>query len=136
MRSDKILKEFGNHIGVRNMIFDHQRSCSLMINKDNVIIINDIQDTSIMISCIIGPVSKQQISDSKTAMELLSMNMLFAAENGPYVGYEPNSSALVLSVTNNHEEMSPLIMESQISYLLQNKQHVTSTLAERGINLI
>jgi len=133
MKSDKILRDFGNHIGVKNMSFDHKRTCSLMVDKENIIIINDIDDKSIMLSCIIGPLQQACLSDSKTAMELLSMNMLFAAENGPYVGYEPQGKSLILSIANEQQEMTPQTMESQISYLLQNKSHIRNVLAERDI---
>jgi len=132
MKSDKVLKDFGEHIGIRNMIFDHKRSCSIVVANDNIIVINDVQDTALMINCIVGPVDKKNIADSKTTMKLLSMNMLFAAENGPYVGFEPTQNTVVLSVTTNLEEATPLVMESQISYLLKNKWLVRASLEESG----
>lgn len=135
MKNDEVLKEFGNHIGVKNMSFDIQGSCSLLIGKENVIIINNIQDTSLMLSCIVGAISQTQINDSATALELLSVNMLFASQNGPYVGYEPKNQALILSITNHQEEMTPVIFESQINYLIRCKEQVNKTLEERGIFL-
>lgn len=135
MKSDQLLKDFGNYIGVRNMLFDSKRTCSLMVDKDSLIIINDLDDKAIMLSCIVGTLLPQTLVDSKTAMELLSVNMLFAAENGPYVGYEPQGKALVLSVANPQEEMTPQAIESQIAYLLKNKQQVRQTLEERDIAL-
>lgn len=106
-----------------------------MVDNDNLIIINDLDDQAIMISCLIGPMAPQDLTDSKMAMELLSMNMLFAAKNGPYVGYEPQGKSLMLSVSNPQEEMTPQVLESQIAYLLKNKQQVKDVLAEREITL-
>jgi hypothetical protein len=133
MNSDRILKAFGNHVGVKNMVFDYQRTCSLVVDKKDVIIINDIEERSIMISCILGRLDKESLSDSKIVMELLSVNMMFAADNGPYVGYEPRENSVVLSVANLQEEMTPLMVSSQITYLLKNKRHVKKKLAERDI---
>lgn len=135
MKNNEVLKEFGNYIGVKNMSFDIHGSCSLLIGKENVIIINNIQDTSLMLSCVVGPISQTHIDDSATALELLSVNMLFASQNGPYVGYEPKNQALMLSVTNHQEEMTPVIFESQINYLIRSKEQVKKTLEERGIFL-
>lgn len=135
MKNNEVLREFGNHIGVKNMSFDIKGSCSLMIGKESVIIINNIQDTSLMLSCIVGAISQEQIKDSTTALKLLSLNMLFASQNGPYVGYEPNNKALMISVTHHREEMTPLVFESQINHLIRNKEKVKTVLEERGVLL-
>jgi hypothetical protein len=136
MNNKELLRNFGEHIGIRNMTFGYQKSCSLNINDSHLINIIDINDSALLVSVVLGNIDAPQFQSSEVTLELLSMNMLFASVNGPVVSYEPVNKSVLLSRAIDSAELSPVVLEEQIKYLVENCEHVRSTLAERNVQLM
>ncbi|EOZ9391072.1 CesT family type III secretion system chaperone [Enterobacter cancerogenus] len=131
MDNNELLKNFGNDIGIKNLRLDSQRSCQLNIENKYLVLINEIDDENLLLNGVIGNLSASAIEQSATA--LLSMNMLFANIDGPYVTWEPNHQILLISKPLNTPESDVITLHEQIKHLLQNVHHIKETLNQEGI---
>ncbi|CAI1011910.1 CesT family type III secretion system chaperone [Serratia quinivorans] len=129
MTNDELLHQFGQHVGIKNLRFDAQRSCQLNIDNQDIVIFNEINSENIMLNCIVGHIPPQQAETS--ALILLSTNMMFASVNGPYVTWEPQNQILLLSLPLQSTLLDITGIEEQISLMLKNVAHLRSSLTEK-----
>lgn len=134
MNNNELLKNFGNDIGIKNLRLDTQRSCQLNIENKYLILINEIDDENLLLNGIIGNFSPETIE--KSATTLLSMNMLFANIDGPYVTWEPTNQILLISKPLHTPEADVITVHEQIKHLLQNIHHIKETLTQEGIEFV
>ncbi|MGL5968962.1 MAG: CesT family type III secretion system chaperone [Kluyvera sp.] len=131
MDNNELLKNFGNDIGVKNLRLDSQRSCQLNIDNKYLVLINEIDDENLLLNGVIGNLSAEAVEKSATV--LLSMNMLFANIDGPYVTWEPKHQILLISKPLNTPETDVIAVHEQIKHLLQNVHHIKESLFQEGI---
>lgn len=133
MINDELLQQFGESIGIRNLSLDIQRSCQLNIDNNFLILVNEIDNENLLLNGIIGSIPQTEVE--RSAVTLLSMNMLFANIDGPYISWEPKNNFLLISKPVATAETDALAFQEQISHLLQNIHHIKDTLREAGIDI-
>lgn len=132
MTNEELLIQFGNHVGIRNLKLNEQGNCQLIIDTNQCIIINEINSSRILVSGLIGQLTDKQAETH--ALDLLSMNMLLAHADGPYLCWEPMQKILLISLPIESSEIDVLALEESVRYLLQDVQHISQTLREKDIN--
>jgi hypothetical protein len=133
MNHDELLKEFGENQGIRDLHLDIQRCCQLKVGNESLILINEIDEENLLINGIIGHMTSEAVE--RSALTLLSMNMLFAHIDGPYITWDPKQQILLISAPLSTQESNALIVQEQIGYVLQNVAHVKSSLLEKDIEI-
>ncbi|KML17763.1 hypothetical protein VL10_23970 [Leclercia adecarboxylata] len=133
MSTEELLKQFGEHIGIRHLRLEVNRSCQLRFGDDLWVIINEVNAERLLLNAVVGRIPPQ--TADQLAFTLLNMNMLFAHVEGPYVTCEPERNIIMLSRALEIAGLDVLAIEENISYLLQNVEHIRVILQEKGISL-
>ncbi|HEY3591028.1 MAG TPA: CesT family type III secretion system chaperone [Buttiauxella sp.] len=131
MTNQELLIQFGNHVGIRNLKLDQQGSCQLKINDSRNIIINEVSETTLLICGIIGTLTDGQATAA--ALELLSMNLLLARVNGPYLCWQPQQKTLLICLRVDSGEMDAIALGENLSYLLQDVEQICHALKDKQI---
>ena len=133
MNSDDILKDFGNVVGISDMKLDEKRTCTLLLNENDVILINEFDMSRLMISCVLGELNDSQTKDNDTTLMLLGLNLSFAMENGPSIGYLPEMKTSVISIATPINELTPELVQMQITNLIEKKRAILTNLEQIGL---
>jgi len=134
MTNQELLKNFGEYIGIRDLKLNQQGCCQLIIDESKAIIINEITETQLLFSAIVGKLTEKEAEAH--ALELLSMNMLLAHVDGPYLSWEPQQKMLLVSLPVDSSEIDVIALEENISYLLQNVEHIYQSIREKEIDIV
>ncbi|MCT4700500.1 CesT family type III secretion system chaperone [Enterobacteriaceae bacterium H20N1] len=133
MTNEELLLLFGEYVGIRHLRFDISRSCQLQIGSDFLVMINEISEERLLLNAVVGKITPQGAEQS--ALTILSMNMLFAHVEGPYVTFDPHQNILMLSRPLETIGLDAMAMEESIRYLLQNVEHIRGALEEKEVAL-
>jgi len=131
MRNDELLQQFGESLGIHNLHLDIQRSCQLKIDDQFLVMITEIDEENLLINGIIGKLPTEVVESS--APTLLSINMLFAHIDGPYIAWEPQQDTLLLSKPVFTPEIDIYAFQEEINHIIQNVHHISETLHEKDI---
>lgn len=131
MTNDELITQFGNHVGIRSLKFNEERTLQLLLGKEHVSILNEINSESILLTSVVAQLTPQAAENA--ALTLLGLNMFFANESGPYVSWEPVNSQLLISTPLYNDVLDEIGLESQIEKMIQHVDFLRDILREQEI---